>query len=240
MDVVEIDRSRPADAPGQPSPPTGSALQRLVGVFVNPRATFEAMATKPRFLAALLVVTVAQIIFAVAIFQSGAVRSDSIAKMEAKGAPPEQIAGMEQFFDSPAAGVIGAVTAAVSVTFILLFSAALLFFMANLMLGARLTYRHYLSAAAYSSVIGIVDLVVRALLGVSRGTLDVRLGLGNLMGEELGFFGRVLDTLTDPLYLWSMSILALGVSVYAKKSFSFGALAVLPVLLISVLLSGMR
>lgn len=227
------------DASGELAAPSISAFQGIIGVFANPRKTFEGMAAKPRFLIPLILVVLAQAAFAVAIFQSGIVKSDAIAKMEAKGKPPEVIDAMEKFFDSPAAPVIGAVTGAVITTFVLLFNSAIFFFFGNLMLGARLTYRHYLCVATHSAVIGIVDLAVRAGLAIAKGTVDVRLGLGNLFGEDAGFLGRFLDTLTNPLMLWPTAVAAVGVAVFAKKSFSFGVLVALPALVIGALLSGM-
>lgn len=228
------------DAAAGESPGSMSSLQAVFGVFLNPRRTFAAMAAKPRFLLPLVILVLTQLVFGVLITQSGAVKTDSVAKMEAKGAPAEQIAGMEKFFDSPAAPVVVATTGAVTVVFILLVSAALMLFMANLMLGARLTFKHYLSIAAYSSLIGIIDQIVQGGLAWSSGTLDVRLGLGNLLGEELGLLGRVVDTATNPVILWATAVSALGVGVLAKKGFGFGLATVLPGFVLGLLLSGMR
>jgi hypothetical protein len=68
----------------------------------------------------------------------------------------------------------------------------------------------------------------------------VRLGLGNLFGEELPLLGRILDSMTDPLLLWYMAVTALGVAVYARKGFGFGALTTLPVFVVTLILSAMR
>jgi hypothetical protein len=220
--------------------PRASALQSVVGVFANPRKAFEAMASKPRFLLPLIIMILAQAVFAVAIFQSGIVKDDALSKLEAKGKTQAEIEATEQFFDSPAAPVVGAVSGAVVTAFILLFNSALLLFIGNLMMGGRLTFKHYLSVATHSAVVGLVDLTVRAGLALGKGTLDVRLGLGNLFGEDPGYLGRFLDTLTNPLMLWPTAVSAVGVSVFAKKSFGFGVLVVLPVFLIGALLSGLQ
>ena len=63
---------------------------------------------------------------------------------------------------------------------------------------------------------------------------------GNLFGDELPYFGRVLDSMTDPLLVWGSAVTALGVAVYAKKGFGFGAIVVLPSFVITLLLSAMR
>ncbi|HEY6572007.1 MAG TPA: YIP1 family protein [Candidatus Eisenbacteria bacterium] len=209
-------------------------------IFFNPKATYAAMAGKPRFLLALILVVVGLSALTVPIFQSGIVRDETLAKMEAKGTPEPQIEATAKFFDSPAGLVMGVVGNVVGVPFALLVSAALLFFMGNFMLGGKLRFPHYLSAAAYGSVVGLVDHAVRTALVLAKGSMDVRLGLGNLFGDDLPYLGRVLDSMTDPLLLWGMAITALGISVYAKKGFGFGAIATIPVLIVTLLLSAAR
>lgn len=217
-----------------------SAVGRLFGIFVDPKGVFASMRARPRFLLAFLVVLAFQTIFAVLVFQSGIVRDQSIEQLTAQGKDPQQIEAMERFFDSPAAPIITTVSGDVAFVFGLLASAALLFFMGNFMLGGRLTLRHYLSVVAFSWVVSLVDHAARLALILSRGSLDVRLGLGNLFGEEIGFLGRVVDLATDPLFLWATAVSAIGVSVYARKGFGFGAMTVLPAFLVGVLLQAIR
>jgi hypothetical protein len=237
MEGERISLSPAGNGAGQEGP-SASALQGLIGVFANPRRAFERMVAKPGFMVPLVLVVLAQAGFAVAIFQSGIVKSDTLAKLEAQEKAPDVIEATEKFFDSPAAPVVGAVSGAVVTAFVLLFNSALFFFVGNLMMGARLRFAHYLCAASYSAVVGLVDLAVRAGLAIGKGTLDVRLGLGNLFGEDPGFLGRVLDTMTNPLMLWPTAVAAVGVSVFAGKKFNFGAVVVLPAFLASCLLSG--
>ena len=228
------------DVAEAPAPKAVNEFASLGSIFFKPRETFAAMMDRPRFLIAMILVIAVMSAMTIPVFQSGVVRDETIAKMEAKGTPQPQIDATEQFFDSPMGLVMGVGGNIVGVPFALLFSAALLFFMGNFMLGAKLRFTHYLSAAVYGSVIGLIDHAVRMLLVVSKESMDVRLGLGNLLGEDLPYFGRVLDSLTDPLLLWAMAITALGIAVYAKKGFGFGVLASLPSLIVTLLLSGMR
>ena len=220
--------------------PERSPLGRLLGIFVDPAGVFASMRARPRFFLAFLVVLIFQTCFTILIFQTGIVRDESIAQLEAKGKSPEQIEAMTQFFDSPAAPIITVVTGDVAFGFGLLASAALLFFMGNFMLGGRLTFRHYLSVVAFSWVVSLVDHAVRLGLILSRESLDVRLGLGNLFGEEIGFFGRAVDLATDPLFLWATAVSAIGVSVFARKGFGFGVAAVLPGFVLGILFQAFR
>lgn len=211
----------------------------LLGIFTRPKATFEALSGRPRVLAPILLVLLFQIIFGVMLAQSGIMKNDTIARLEAKNAPSEQIDAVSKVMDGPAKyGFV--VAGPIVLVFSLLVSAALIFFMANLMLGAKLRYIHYFCIAAYGAVVGIVDQVVRMVIAHSRGTLMVHMGIGAFLGEELGVVMRILDTATDPLLLWATAIEALGVAVMTRKSFGFGALAVLPGYLILVCLSGLQ
>ena len=209
-------------------------------IFVNPKATFDAMRDRPRFIVALVVVILAMTALTIPVFQSGIVRDETIAKMEAKGTPEAQVEATAQFFDSPAGLAITVGSNVIAIPFVMLVMAGILFFMGNLMLGAKLKYPHYLSAATYGSIVGLIDHAIRTVLMVTKGSMDVRLGLGNFFGDELPYLGRVLDSMTDPLLLWGTAIMALGVAVYAKKGFGFGVIAALPTFVITLLLSAMR
>lgn len=224
---------------GQPEPKTISAAGSLIGVFTEPKPTFEALAAKPRILTPLVVLILFQLVFAIVLAQSGIMKNDAVAKLEAKNAPQEQIDAVNKMMDSPARFIF-AVAGPIVLVFSLLVSAALLYFMANLMLGARLRYVHYLCIAAYGGVVGMVDQMVRMGLALSRGTLDVHMGVGAFLGDDLSVPMRILDTATDPLLLWAVAIQALGVAVMAKKGFGFGLLSVLPGTLILIGLSAFQ
>jgi len=236
-DTVQVEGSAPAGM--APEAPPMSAPATLIGIFAKPRQTYQALQSKPRVLAPLLVVLIFQVVFGLVLAQSGILKNDTLARLEAKNAPPEQIEAVTRVMDGPAK--YGFVFAGpIVLVFSLLVSAALIYFIANLMLGARLRYIHYLCIAAYGAVVGILDQLVRLMIALSRGTLQVHLGVGAFLGEDLTGLMRILDTATDPLLLWATAIEALGVAVMAKKGFGFGVLAVLPGYLILVSLSALQ
>jgi hypothetical protein len=232
--------ARVDDSPtGEPAS-DGSPLGRLFGVFLNPRRTFESMRERPRFLLPFILLLVVQTGIAFALFHSGVIAEQTVAKMEDQGKDERSIEAVQNFFEGPGGLITTVVTAPFATAIGVLAGSAVLFFMANLMLGARLRFRHYISAVAYAGVIQIVDQLVRVGLILHNRTFDVRLGLGNLFGDEGGFLVRALDIATDPLFLWGNAVCAIGVSTYAKKPFSFGVLSVLPGMLLAILLSANR
>lgn len=220
--------------------PSTNEFRSLFTIFSGPKQTFAGMAEKPRFWIALVAVVVVMTALSAVVFQSGIVRDETIAKLEAQGAPEAQIEATARMFDSPVGMAFSLGGNLLGIPFVLNVTAALLLFVGNFLLGAKLRFPHYLSAAVYGSVIGLVDHVIRTVLVVSRQSLDIRLGIGNLFGEDLSYIPRVLDSMTDPFLLWGMAVTALGVATYARKGFGFGVITALPVFLATILLSGMR
>src|SRR5437764_4499421 len=90
-----------------PEPPQSTAGS-LIGVFTEPRRTFAAMTSKPRLLAPILILVIFQLLFGLVLAQSGILKNDSIAKMEAKNAPQEQIDTVSRFMESPVRFVFAA------------------------------------------------------------------------------------------------------------------------------------
>jgi hypothetical protein len=235
-----IGNGGPTDLAVLTPPPDSGPLGRLIGVFVRPRATFESMRERPRFLLPLIVLLVVQTTVAFVLFHSGIVAEETVAKMEAQGKDPRAIEQVQSFFEGTGGLIVTVVTAPFATAVGLVSGAAILFFMANLMMGARLRFAHYLSAVAFAGVVQLVDQLVRVGLILAQRSFDVRLGLGNLFGDATGFGVRAVDTLTDPLFLWGNAICALAVAVYARKGFGFGVLAVLPGVLLAVVVAANR
>ena len=218
--------------------PAMSVGATLLGVFLKPRPTLQALAARPRVLAPILLVIFVVLGLTFIQAQSGLLKSDMLAKMEAQNAPPERIEMMSKAMDGPPRYFIAFGNAFIGLPIMLFGSAAILYFMANLMLGARLRYLHYLSIVAYSNVVALLDHIAQLAIGLTRGTLLVPMGIGAFMGDELSKPMRAVDVATDPLFLWSATITALGVAIMARKSFGFGVVAVLPLFVIRVVLYG--
>ena len=229
-----------APTPDTTEAPPVSQVQAVIGAFTRPRATFEGMRAKPHFLLATLILIAAQVVLSIVILQSGAIQNDAVEKMEADGKPEAQIQAVVEYFESPAALPVTAVTGGVMFAFILLLMSGIMFFMGNLMQGAKLHFSHYVSAAAHGYLVGLIDQGVRAALAFQKGTMKIPLGVGIVLPEDMGPVGRMLDTVTDPLLLWATAVIVIGLSVYARKGLRFGIVTVLPGYLLGVLLSAFR
>jgi hypothetical protein len=224
----------------EPIAPRPGVFASILGAFASPRRTFESMRERPRFLAPMILMLVVQTAIAFTLFQSGIVAEQTIAKMEAQGKDARSIEAVQGFFEGTGGLVVTVVTAPFATVVGLLSGAVLLYFMGNLMMGARLRFAHYLSAIAYAGVVQMIDQLVRVALIYANRTFDVRLGIGAALGDATGFWIRALDTLTDPLFLWGNAVAAIAVAAYAQRSFRFGALAVLPGMVLAAILSASR
>jgi len=80
----------PSDVAVDPEAPQMSAAQTLIGVFTEPKKTFGSLREKPRILAPVLVLLLFQLIFGLVLAQSGVMKNDAVAKMEAKNAPQDK------------------------------------------------------------------------------------------------------------------------------------------------------
>ncbi len=218
--------------------PTPSVWGSLLRIFFAPRRVFESLAAKPTFLLPLLTVVILNAPLVFMLSTSDTLRNVQIAKMEEKGLPQEQIDAVTAAMESPVAIGFGTGLGVIAIAFFMLLSAGILYFMANLMLGAKLTFTHFVCVSSYGYVIGLVHAVIQTVMQL-RGTLFPPMGVGLLLGD-LSYPLRVLDLMTNPFFLWSNAIMALGVSVFAKKGFGFGVLCALPWFVLEAFLGGLR
>ena len=226
------------DSTREPAPI--SSMQAMVGAFTRPRATFDAMRAKPHFRLALAVLLVFQLLVTIAIFQSGAVLNDTVEKFEREGKPQAQIDAIEHVFQQPTTMIFSAIGGVLGFGFIVFVVGGLMYFVGNLLQGAKLTFSHYVSAAVHGYLVGLLDQIVRAVLAFQKGTLHISLGVGLILPEDMGPVAKALDTATDPLLLWATAVIVIGVSTYAKKGIGFGILTVLPGFCLALVASAFR
>jgi hypothetical protein len=223
------------ETPGEPAP-SGSPVTHLWRIFTSPRGVFESLHARPAFWLPLIVVLAAQIVMAALVVQSDAVRERAITKMEERGMTPEQLEAAQRTLESPAIVGIQAVSAGVVTVFVILLAAALAYFVGNLLLGAQATFRHYLCASVFSSVVGLLDHISITIQTLVKGTPAVLTGLGAFFPGEPNAAVYLVDALTDPLSLWAWFIMALGIGVLTRKGLGAGILATLLPFVIAIAL----
>src|SRR2546425_6987514 len=98
-DTTQVEAQQAPGAVPEGSPK--SAVGTLIGIFTEPKPTFQSLHAKPRILAPILVVVLVQLIFGFMLAQTGVMKNDAIAKLEAQEKPQEQIDAVNRIMDSP-------------------------------------------------------------------------------------------------------------------------------------------
>ncbi|KAB2966838.1 MAG: YIP1 family protein [Thermoanaerobaculia bacterium] len=221
------------------APETGEgATSALVmgRALASPEAAFRAIAARPLFALALVLLVVAGVI-AVGVGFSKVTAEDYLRAVEEGGRemPP-------QFREEPerlmSIARWGAVVSAALVPTLLYFALAGIFLVVFRLLGSEIDYRRSLSVTVH----GLLPLGVAALVGVvialARETVSVEelqggglvmSNLGFLAGEETSKPVRALLTSVDLFSAWAIGLLALGYRIVARVSpgAAWGAVAVI-------------
>lgn len=196
-----------------------SNLGRLPGVLVAPGRTFESLARRPSWLAALIVLVALSALVSVLAIQ----RADLDALI-ATGAAAGSEASAEAFRElAPAA-------AALSVAFLAPASYALLalvFLLAFRGAGATIDYRRALAVNLHAQLPWCVQALIAVPVILAKGTLSaaelqrgsvVLSNLGALAPEGAGPLVLTLLGSVDLFTIWSLALLAIGFSIVGKVS----------------------
>ncbi len=220
-------------------------FEKLAGIFISPRETFEALDRKPTWLIPFLIVVAVVLVMTVLTRDIG--MQDMLARFEASDMPQEQIDRIVEQSQGPGRyfQIIG-VPVFMIATWCLF--AGILLFTGNTILGGKSTFKKMLSMVSWSSLIGIVSAAIHTALIVTKGTTQgVTTSLALLLadpepGAKPSFLFRLLSKF-DVFTIWEMVLWAIGTSVLYRFSMkkSAGMVAALWVLwvIISVSLGGL-
>ncbi len=210
-----------------------SVVGRILRVFYAPSETFEAVAEQ-RSAADWLLPT---IVVALAIFFSTYLTSP-IYVAEAM----EQIRGQTSAEQPNVEGTgdairISGLIAAPIMTFVMLFIGAAIYLLVGKLLGGLLGYGHCLAIVAYTSLISILQHLVKTPLALANETMDVQIGLGMFLSEEAqkSFGGALLNSI-DPFVVWMIVIAGLGLSIVGQieRSRAYAGVAAVTLIFLSI------
>ncbi|HEX9934061.1 MAG TPA: Yip1 family protein [bacterium] len=221
-------------------------LSRIVGVFASPKETFTDLDRRPTWLLPFIILVVAVIAMQLLIHDISI--QDNLARIEASGRLTQEQLDARQAQLSGPASYIGLVFSPIGILFVWCVMAGLLLFGGNTILGGSSTFKKMLALVSWSSLIGIISMVINIILILSEGTSQgVTISPAYFLpaaplGEAPPVLYRFLSKF-DPFTIWQMVLWTIGVSVMykftVKKSALFvGTLWVLWILL-SVALGGL-
>lgn len=221
-----------ASPPATPSVPPSEAeprpglVRRVLGVFVSPGRTFEAIAARPDWVAPLLLTAVVTGVVGVALYKPVIVPAQ-LDRIESRDIPPEQMDQIEARIQSPAAQAAGVAMPVIVLGVILVIQAGLLLFLGSIVLGGESSFRRVFAVVAYASLVYTLGVVVQAPihLWVTR-TPDPVAGLGFLAPSDAGSagvrFAHGILASIDVFALWQTALLAVGLSKAYRRAPSFG------------------
>ena len=206
-----------------------SVVGRMLRVFYAPSETFEAVAEQ-RSAADWLVPT---FIVAAVVFFSTYLTSPIYVAEAMEHIPAEQ-PNVEGTGD--AIRISGLIAAPV-MTFVMLFIGAAIYLLVGKLLGGLLGYGHCLALVAYTSLIAILQHIVKTPLVLANETMDVQMGLGMFLAEEARqSFGGHLLSLIDPFVGWMIVIAGLGLSIVGQieRSRAYSGVAAITLIFLSI------
>ena len=210
-----------------------SVVGRMLRVFYAPSETFEAV-SEQRSAADWLVPTV---IVAAVIFVSTYLTSP-IYVAEAMEQIREQTSAEQPSVEGTGDAIrISGLIAAPVMTFVMLFIGAAIYLLVGKLLGGLLGYGHCLALVAYTSLISILQHIVKTPLVLANETMNVQIGLGMFISEEARqSFGGHLLSLIDPFVVWMVVIAGLGLSIVGQieRSRAYAGVAAITLIFLSI------
>jgi len=188
---------------------------------MSPRATYAAVAAKPRAFG-VVVVVLAVVVLAQGIFLSTevgqqAALDQNIRAMEAFGIniPDEAYQRMEEGIKN--APITGGISAIVFWPLAMAITAGLLMVVFSMLMGGDATFKHVFAIVAHSAVIIAIQQAFSMPLSYARGEFaGANLGIFVPMLEETSFPAKLLGSI-DLFFIWWMVSLAIGIGVLYKR-----------------------
>jgi len=192
-------------------------VKRMVGVFVSPGATFEAVRARVSVADWLVPLILVMIVSTVSVYMLTPLMDE------------EMNAALKDAGEH--AQAIGRVSTVISATFgvaIMLFVlAAILLGLARLVLGGETTYRHVLAVSSYGLLVNIPSAIVTIPLMIAKESMEVQVGLGLLLPDSMAesFLASFLNTLSV-FSVWQCALTAIGLGIVSGISTKKAAIGV--------------
>lgn len=221
-----------------------SAIQRVIGVFTSPQKVFQYLSAKPEFWVPIIITIIISIISLSFIF--GIITTEIVEKIRLQGnMTQEQIENFEDLMVSinhgPAKYAIVLGFAILSTLSILIIPALIFWFVGNIILGGKTSFKHILSAFSYSYlIVSILGTIVKTPLILSKESLKVQTSLAAFLSQNSmdTTLYRLLANF-DIFIIWMLIVFAIGFTMIYNFEKVKGFLAVFVPWLLYVLISSL-
>jgi Yip1 domain len=206
----------------QDTPVAGQGLfARIVGVLLSPRATYAAVAAKPRVLGALLVVLVVSGL-AQGVFLSSEVGQQLALDQQVRSMEAFGINITDQMYDRMEEGmkraaITGPIFQAIIFPIVIAIESGIFVVIFTLLLGGTATFKHVYAVVTHSTVIVALQQVFSVALSYASGKLaGANLGVFVPMLDEKNFVTVFLGSI-DLFLVWATISLAIGLGVLYRR-----------------------
>ncbi|HPG39720.1 MAG TPA: YIP1 family protein [bacterium] len=195
-----------------------SLLSRIIGVFVSPAATFNAIAAKPKWLVPGIILIIISLgtTYLLSPIISVEQRQKAVEQMEKRGMEQEQIdeamAKSEQIMK-----ISLYPTVVISSIIMFVLTAAIWLFFGNVVLGGKAKFEQLLGVVVYRAFIPTVGMLIKAPLMISQKTMNIHFSLATFMPDSAKdtFLYKVLAQF-ELFNIWAIIALCIGIAVCAK------------------------
>ena len=194
---------------------------RIVGVLLSPRATYAAVAAKPRVLGVLLVVLLVSGL-AQGLFLSSEVGQQTALDQQVRSMEAFGINVTDQMYDQleqgmKRAAITGPVFQAIFIPIVIAIESGIFLMIFSLLMGGAATFKHVYAVVAHSGVIvGLQQVFSMALSYVSGKAAGANLGVFVPMLDERHFVTLFLGSI-DLFFVWATISLAIGLAVLYRR-----------------------
>ena len=195
-----------------------SLIAKIAGIFLEPGKTFRNLSRSPNFIAPLVIVMLASLLFT--IFALPIIVKSSLEmqreKLEELDTPQEQIDQQLEIakkFIKPFA----LVAAPISTVVIALIITGIMLFAGNIVMGGESKYKMMLSLYCYSDLVDVIAFAVRLPLVLNKGTMEVYISLAALMPEAMKeTIWFKIAAVFDIFVIWKLILISVGMGIVYK------------------------
>jgi hypothetical protein len=197
-------------------------LARVFGVLLSPRATYEAVAAKPRSLGVLLIVLLVSGL-AQGLFLSSEVGQQTALDQQVRTMEGFGINITDQMYDQMEQGIkraaiTGPIFQAIFFPIVIAIEAGIFVVIFSLLMGGAATFKHVFAVVTHSTVIVALQQVFSMALSYASGkAAGANLGIFVPMLDENNFVTLFLGSI-DLFLVWATINLAIGLGVLYRRS----------------------
>lgn len=205
----------------QPPVVNQNPVSTFIQIYTNPEQAYQAISKKPDWLIPVIFMILLALI-TIFLTSEIAVKEQIAYINNSEMIPEERKAEIIDEMENPSAArkyLMPMVGGALGIFLVYAVVAGAFLVVGNFILGGQTSFKENMALYAWGSMIGVLELLVKVPLMLSKGSMKVYTSLALLMenAEPTGWLFRLADA-TDIFTIWKIVVLAIGFSVINKFS----------------------